>query len=84
MRRRIAVLVAMAVMMVAMLAASAPAFAQGVGGCDPQPGQTEKSQSPHISPPGGKPSGFQRASTANEHDTSDPRTGFGQRVDERA
>ena len=84
MRRRIVVLLAMAVMMVAMLAASAPVFAQGEGGCDPQPGQTEKSRSWHDSPPMGKPGHLHRDPTANEHDPSGGATGFGERVDECA
>ena len=72
-----------------MLATATPtAFAQGegsdqgVGGSDPQPGQTEKAQSPQIDPPQAKPGDFTRSSTANEHDTSGGKTGFGNRVQE--
>ena len=54
-RKRVAVLVAAAMMVLSMLAVSAPAFAQGEGGCDPQPGQTEKAQSSGSTPPQGKP-----------------------------
>jgi hypothetical protein len=87
MRKRIVALLTMAVMAVAMLAAAAPAFAQGegfdegVGGSDPQPGQTEKAQSPQADPPQGKPGGTRRANAGSEHDTHDALTGFGHRVD---
>ena len=73
-----------------MLATAAPtAFAQGegsdqgVGGSDPQPGQTEKAQSPQIDPPQAKPGGFTRSTTANEHDPSGGQTGFGKRVQQQ-
>ena len=86
MRRRIVVLLAMAVMAVAMLAASAPAFAQegfdqGVGGCDANPGATEGSDSPLGTPPQGKPGSIIRNPEANEHDEKTG-TGFGGRVEE--
>jgi len=80
-RKRVAVLVAAAVMVLSMLAASAPAFGQGEDGCDLQPGQTEKARSGQSTPPQGKPALIKRDTTANDHDTSDPRTGFGKRVD---
>ena len=80
-RKRVAVLVATAMIVLAMLAASAPAFAQGEGGCDPQPGQVEKSQGPQINPPQGKPGETRRDPTGNEHDPTDGKTGFGDRVD---
>lgn len=86
-RKRVVVLVAAAVMLLSMLVAAAPAFAQGegfdqgVGGSDPQPGQTEKAQSPQIDPPQGKPGVSRRDSSAAEHDQSDSRSSFGKRVD---
>ena len=70
-----------------LLVMAAPAFAQGegfdegVGGSDPQPGQTEKSRAPQVNPPQGEPGATRRAPTAHEHDTSDRSTGFGERVD---
>jgi hypothetical protein len=81
-RKRVAVLVAAAMMVLSMLAVSAPAFAQGEGGCDPQPGQTEKAQSSGSTPPQGKPGGNKRSESGSEHNPSDSRTGFGIRVDE--
>ena len=83
-RKRVAVLVAAAVMVLSMLAASAPVFAQGEGGCDQQPGQTEKARAPQNSPPLGEPGATRRSQTGNEHDTSDRSTGFGERVEECA
>jgi hypothetical protein len=54
-----AVLVAAAVMVLSMLVVSAPAaFAQGVGGGDPNPGGSEDSQSNHSTPPTAKPGTF--------------------------
>ena len=81
--KRMAVLVAAAVMVLSMLAVSVPAFAQGVGGSDPNPGGSEGSSARHETPPQGKPGTRQRADEGNEHDPSDPSTGFGQRVDEQ-
>ncbi len=75
-RKRVAVLVAAAVMVLSMLAASAPAFAQdefpgqGEGATDPNPGNTEASDSWHTPPPQNKPGAFRRDSTANEQDPS--------------
>ena len=68
--KRMAVLVAAAVMVLSMLAASAPVFAQelGTGACDPQPGNTEATRSPITQPPHTKPGGFIRSNEANEHD----------------
>ena len=79
-RKKLAVLVAAAVMVLSMLAA-APVFAQGEGGCDPQPGQTEKSQGPGTTPPQGKPG---LLPSQNPAVAADPTTGFGERVDECA
>jgi len=82
-RKRVAVLVAAAVMVLSMLAASAPVFAQGTGGCDPNPGGSEGSRSNHQTPPTTKPGAFHRNTEANEHDEG-VGTGFGDRVDECA
>jgi hypothetical protein len=78
-RKRVAVLVAAAMMVLSMLVVSAPAFAQGVGGCDSNPGRSEGSRSHVATPPPVEPGGTVRHPTANEHDTSDPRTGRGKR-----
>ena len=78
-RKRLAVLVAAAMMVLSMLAASAPVFAQGVGGCDPQPGQTENARSGGIEPPQGRPGGFH-----SDNPQSSGSTGFGDRVEECA
>jgi hypothetical protein len=83
-RKRVAVLVAAAVMVLSMLVVSAPAFAQGEGGSDPQPGQTEKARAPQQSPPPGEPGVTRRAQAGSDHDTSDRATGFGERVGECA
>jgi hypothetical protein len=79
--KRLAVLVAAAVMVLSMLAASAPVFAQGEGGCAPQPGQTEKADAPISSPPQGKLGEILRNPAGDVHDTTDGKTGFGDRVD---
>jgi hypothetical protein len=86
MRRRIVALLAMAVIAVAMLAASAPVFAQGEGSfpCDPNPGGSEGSLAPQGTPPQGKPGTARRDSEGAEHDTHDRSTGFGNLVDECA
>jgi hypothetical protein len=81
--RKVAILLVVLVMVLTMLVVSAPMFAQGVGGSDPQPGQTEKARSGQSTPPQGKPGGIKRSPTANEHETSDSRTGFGRRVEEQ-
>jgi hypothetical protein len=67
-RKRLVVLVAAAVMVLSMLAASAPAFAQelGPGATDPNPGKTEASDSWHSPPPMDKPGAVRRDTTANE------------------
>ena len=83
-RKRVAVLGAAAVMVLSMFAASAPVFAQGEGGCDSQPGLTEKNRAPQSSPPESKPGGIRRDVSGNEHDQHDAATGFGDRVDECA
>jgi hypothetical protein len=80
-RKRVTVLVAAAVMMLAMLVASAPVFAQGEGGCDPQPGESEMNRSPVGPPPQGKPGETRRSPSGDENDTTDGITGFGDRVD---
>ena len=73
-RKRVTVLVAAAVMVLSMLAVSAPVFAQGVGGCDPNPGGSEAARSRYTIPPESKPGAFERNSTANEQN---PRTTTG-------
>ncbi len=78
-RKRVAVLVAAAVMVLSMLAASAPAFAQGVGGCDQQPGQREKARGDVSTPPQGHP-----GSIHSDNEQSLGPTGFGVRVEECA
>ena len=84
-RKRVAVLVAAAMLVLTMLAA-APAFAQGqgfaqgVGGSDPNPGESEGSSSPLGTPPQAKPGTGIRDPIANEQDQHDTRTGFGHRV----
>jgi hypothetical protein len=77
------VLVGAAVMVLSMFAVTAPAFAQGEGGCDPNPGQSEVSKSWHTTPPEAKPGSFHRSPEANEHDEG-VGTGFGDRVEECA
>jgi hypothetical protein len=81
-RKRVAVLVAAAVMVLSMLAASAPAFAQECDGasCELQPGQTEKARASHETPPHTKPGAIARDSEANAHD-SGTETGRGKRID---
>ena len=91
--KRLAVLVAAAVIVLSMFAASAVAFAQGaiegqgfdegVGGSDPNPGASEGSSSPLGTPPQGKAGASIRDPEANEHDPSGTGTGFGYRVDAR-
>ena len=83
-RKRLVVLVAAAVMVLSMLAASAPVFAQGEGGCDASPGNVEMSRYPVGAPPTVKAGAIQRDPVANEKDPSSPETGFGERVDECA
>ena len=81
MKKRIAALV----MVVGfMLATAAPTFAQGVGGSDPNPGQSEGSSAPIGTPPQDRPGTSIRDPIANE---AEPRTGtgsgFGRRVEEQ-
>jgi hypothetical protein len=78
-RKRLSVLVVAAMMVLSMLVASAPVFAQGVGGCDPQPGQTEKARSDGSTPPQGHP-----GAVHSDNPQSEGATGFGERVDECA
>jgi hypothetical protein len=81
MRRRIAALL---MVVGVMLATAAPAaLAQGEGGSDPQPGQTEKARAGHGPPSEVKPGLAHRNTQANAHDPSDPSTGFGRRVEEQ-
>ena len=85
-RKRVAVLVAAAMLVLSMFVVSAPAFGQegfdqGVGGCDANPGATEGSDSPLGTPPQGKPGSIIRNPEANEHDEKTG-TGFGGRVEE--
>jgi hypothetical protein len=82
-RKGVAGLVAAAVMVLTMLVAVAPAFAQGEGGCDINPGQTEGARSKHPTPPEQKPGIAHRSADANEHDEG-VGTGFGDRVEECA
>ena len=89
-RKKVAVLVAAAVMVLSMLAASAPAFAQdgcveefpggGSGACEQNPGNSEASLSPHQTPPESKHGAGVRDVTANEHDTGTD-TGRGKRTE---
>jgi hypothetical protein len=82
--KRVAVLVAAAVMMLSMLAASAPASAQefpgqGSGATDPNPGMSEGSSSWHQTPSETKPGAVRRNTTANENNP-DTTTGRGERI----
>ena len=83
-RKRVAVLVAAAVMVLCMLAASAPAFAQECGGasCELNPGNSEGSRSIHQTPPESNPGGFFRSSAGNEHTSAGEQTGRGERISE--
>jgi hypothetical protein len=71
--KRVAVLVAAAVMVLSMLVVSAPAFAQdefpgqGSGATDPNPGQTEGSRSNHGTPPTQKPGSFHQSQQGLDH-----------------
>ena len=84
--KRLAVLVAAAMMMLTMFVASAPAFAQelGSGACDPNPGESQASSSPYVTPPLSKPGVGSRDPEANEHDPSPTTTGRAALVDECA
>jgi hypothetical protein len=81
-RKKVAMLVAAAVMVLSMLVVSAPAFAQelGPGAADPNPGQTEASDSWHTTPPGAKPGSTVRNPTANEKNP-DVSTGRGELIE---
>jgi hypothetical protein len=85
-RKRLAVLVAAAVMVLSVLAAPA-AFAQdefprqGSGATDPNPVKTEASGAPISTPPQNKPGSFQRDPIANEKNP-DTSTGRGERIGE--
>jgi hypothetical protein len=88
--KRVSVLVAAAMMVLAMLAASAPAFALdgcveefpggGSGACELNPGQSEGSRSQYQTPPTDKPGAGTRHVEANEHDTN-TLTGRGERIE---
>ena len=85
-RKKVAVLVAAAVMVLSMFAVSAPAFAQefpgqGSGATDPNPGMSEDSRSWHPAPSEVKPGSARRDPEANEHDSGEA-TGRGKRVAE--
>ena len=69
-------LVAAAIIVLSMLAASAPVLAQGEGRCDPP---TEASRGPFIIPPEAKPGTITRSDTGNEQDPTNDSTGFGRR-----
>jgi hypothetical protein len=81
-RKRVALLVAAAVMLLSMLAASAPAFGQECDGasCELKPGSTEKARSPVNPPPTQKPGVIQRDTIANENDPGRT-TGRGERIE---
>jgi hypothetical protein len=76
--KRVSVLLAAAMIVLSMFAASAPAFAQGAS-CDPQPGNVEMSRDPIGAPPQEKPGTSQRTTTADEKDPSGIETGRGER-----
>ncbi len=83
--KRLAVLVAAAMIVLSMLVA-APAFAQpeefpgeGSGATDRNPGMSEGSRSWHTPPPGEKPGAARRDTTANEKNP-DSSTGRGERI----
>jgi ABC-type sulfate transport system permease component len=80
-RKRVAVLVAAAVMMLSMFVVSAPVFAQECDGasCELNPGNTEASRSIHTTPPQSKFGSVARNPEANEHDTNNL-TGRGKRA----
>ena len=74
--RKITMLLSALVVILTMLVASAPVFAQGEGGCDPQPGQTEKSRSDFSTPPQQHPGAIH-----SDNPQSAGSTGFGERVE---
>jgi hypothetical protein len=81
-RKRVAVLVAAAVMVLSMFAASAPAALAQPEGCpggEMQPGQTSfKARAPQSTPSENKPGSARRAESGDVHDTSDDQTGRGE------
>jgi hypothetical protein len=78
-RKRVAVLVAAAMMVLSMLAVSALVFAQECPGGELKPGQSgERARSPHTAPSEGKPGSLHRSASGDEHDTSDDLTGRGE------
>jgi hypothetical protein len=80
-RKRLAVLVAAAMMVLSMFVVSAPAFAvpEGCPGGEMQPGQSgEKARAPQTVPSETKPGHTRRSPTADEHDPNDKTTGRGE------
>jgi hypothetical protein len=83
--KKVAVLLAMAVMVLTMLVVSAPVFAQefpgeGSGATDPNPGMSEDSRSRYTIPPENKPGSAERDAIANEKNP-DTLTGRGKRAE---
>jgi hypothetical protein len=85
-RKRVAVLVAAAVMMLSMLVVAAPALAmpedhpgQGSGATDSNPGGSEGSKSHNSTPPPLQPGATVRDPGADPNDPFDGRTGRGER-----
>jgi hypothetical protein len=82
--KRVTVLVAAAMMVLTMLAASAPAFAQECGGasCEPNPGGSAGSSSNHQTLARSKPGGAHKSPSGTEHGTQETTTGRGERISE--
>ena len=79
--KRVAVLVAAAVMVLSMLAASAPVFAvpEGCPAGELEPGQSgERAHAPQTVPSVGKPGSARRSASGDVHDTSNDTTGRGE------
>ena len=81
-RKRVSVLVAVAVIVLAMFAASALAFAQECSGasCELKPGNTEMSRRPVNPPSLAQPGYIQRDPGSYENDPRGPCTGRGERI----
>jgi hypothetical protein len=79
-RKRVAVLVAAAVMVLSMLAASAPVFAvpEECPAGEMQPGQTESARAPQSTPSEIKPGSARRSESGDVHDTTNDATGRGE------
>jgi hypothetical protein len=76
--KRLAVLVAAAMMVLSMFVVSAPVFAvpEGCPGGEMQPGQSgERARAPQTVPSEVKPGSRHRSVSGDEHDTSDDQTG---------